>query len=451
MKSNFPLYFLIFGLIALIMGMVFGMTASFQYIMPEFIKEHFPFSKLRPFHVTSVIAWIILCATGCIYFFLSRIEKFKLFSPLLGKLHFFVFLLTGVAIYFSYAFNHTEGREYFAFPSILMVPILLGWILFGINYFKIIYQNVKGWPVYYWMWGTGIVFMTYHLMEAHFWLFDFFRKDFIKDFAVQWKSTGSFTGSWNMLVYGISIYLMSKIKKNTPVATNKVAFFFYFLGLTNLMFGWAHHTYLLPTQPWIRYVAYAISMTEWIVLASIIYNWKRSVLRVEKENHPMAYRFLLGTDLWIFINIIIALLFSIPAINYYTHGTHITVAHSMGTTIGINTSILFSALFFIVHSLHPYYETNKLWTKRAFVSFNIFLFLFCASLFAAGVKRSYWTYISQNIAFSDMQNSMAPYYIMFFVFGIGIFISLVIIAVPLFLMLVKGIKKKSVLNYSLKN
>ncbi len=259
MKSKVPIYFLLFAMVALFLGMFFGITASFQYVMPEFLKEQIPFSKLRPFHVTSVISWIVLSATGSIYFFLV----------------------------------------YFAFSPILIVPILLGWLLFGISYFKTLYKNVKGWPVYYWMWGTGIVFMCYHLMEAHFWLFDFFRLNFIKDFAVQWKSTGSFTGSWNMLVYGISIYLMSKIKRDSHVATNKVAFFFYFLGLANLMFGWAHHTYLLPTQPWIRYVAYGISMTEWIVLASIIYNWKRSVLKVEKENNPMAYRFLLATDFWI--------------------------------------------------------------------------------------------------------------------------------------------------------
>ena len=443
MKSKMPIYFLVFALVALFLGMSFGMTASFQYLMPDFIKEHFPFSKLRPFHVTSVIAWIILAATGSIYFFLTYVEKFELFSPFLVKLHFIIFLLTGIAIYLSYSFNYTEGREYFAFPSILMIPILAGWILFGINYFKTLYKNMRGWPVYYWMWGTGIVFMTYHLMEAHFWLFDYFRLSFIKDFSVQWKSTGSFTGSWNMLVYGISIYLMSRIKRSSDVATNKTAFFFYFLGLSNLMFGWAHHTYLLPTQPWIRYVAYGISMTEWIVLAYIIYTWKRSVLKVEKENHPMAYRFLLATDLWIFINIIIALLFSIPAINFYTHGTHITVAHSMGTTIGINTTILFSALFFIVHHLFPTYETVRKWTIRGFVAFNISLFFFCASLFAAGVKRSYWMYITKDGPFAEMQESMVPYYISFFIFGIAIFISLLIVAVPIFKLLLLKLKSEN--------
>ncbi len=440
MKSKAPIYFLVFAMVALFMGIFFGMTASFQYLMPEFLKDYVPFSKLRPFHVTSVISWIVLCATGSIYFFLTYVEKFKLFSPLLAKIHFIIFLLTGVAIYFSFAVDYTEGREYFAFAPILMIPILIGWMLFGINYFKTLYTNMKGWPVYFWMWGTGIAFMCYHLMEAHLWLFDFFRLNFIKDFSVQWKSTGSFTGSWNMLVYGISIYLMSKIKKDSDVATNKTAFFFYFLGLTNLMFGWAHHTYFLPTQPWIRYVAYAISMTEWIVLASIIYNWKRSVLKVEKENHPMAYRFLLSTDLWIFINIIIALLFSIPAINFFTHGTHITVAHSMGTTIGINTTILFSALFFIVHQLYPSFKTDGKWVKRGFVSFNISLFIFFVSLIIAGGKRSYWMYVSKSGSFSEMQDSLIPYFISFFIFGIAIFVSLSIVAFPLFKAFLQKIK-----------
>ena len=442
MKDKLPLYFLLLALIALFLGMLFGITASFQYLLPDFLKENLPFSKLRPFHVTSEISWIVLAATGSIYFFISHVEKFRFFSPLLEKVHFLLFLATGIAIYLSYAFNYTEGREYFAFPYILMIPILLGWILFGINYFKTLYRNIKGWPVYYWMWGTGIVFMCYHLMEAHFWLFDFFRLNFIKDFAVQWKSTGSFTGSWNMLVYGISIYLMSHIKKNSDLARTPVAFFFYYLGLANLMFGWAHHTYLLPTQPWIRYVAYAISMTEWIVLASIIYNWQRTIPKVDKENHPMAYRFLLATDFWIFVNILIALLFSIPAINYYTHGTHITVAHSMGTTIGINTTILFSALFYIARYIRPQNDTDTKITRRAFMAFNICLLLFFVSLIIAGFKRSYWMYVSQETLFSEMQDSLVPYYIGFFAFGIGIFVSLGIVAMSLFRILMGKISER---------
>ena len=99
------------------------------------------------------------------------------------------------------------------FHPYLILPILLGWVLFGINYFKTVYKTVTNWPVYLWMWGVGIIFMIYHLSEANFWVFDFFREDFVKDLTVQWKSYGSFVGSWNLLVYGTALYLMTKIKE----------------------------------------------------------------------------------------------------------------------------------------------------------------------------------------------------------------------------------------------
>jgi nitric oxide reductase subunit B len=430
MKNKLPLYFLVLALSALLLGITFGLCASVQYIFPEFLKEYIPFSKLRPFHVTSVISWIVLSATGSIYFFLTHVEKLQLYSTRLLKAHFWIFLVMGVAIYISYLAGYTKGREYFAFSPIIILPIVLGWVFFGINYFKTLRKSVSEWPVYYWMWGTGIVFMIYHLSEAHVWVFDYFRENFIKDMSVQWKSYGSFTGSWNMLVYGISIYIMSKIKRDPGMAKSKTVFFFYFLGLTNLMFGWAHHTYFLPTQPWIRYVAYGVSMTEWIVLASIIYNWKRSLPKLDTENHPMATRFMMSADVWILLNLILALLFSIPAINFFTHGTHVTVAHSMGTTIGINTTILFSALLFVVGKSNRTFNTNQFSIKRGLQLFNFSLFFFWCSLLAAGIKKSYWMYFSKEGLFSEMQDALSMVYISIFVFGTTLSVSIFMISLP---------------------
>ena len=98
-------------------------------------------------------------------------------------------------------------------------------------------SSFKNWPVYYWMWATGIVFMIYHFTEAHLWLLPYFRDHFIQNISLQWKSGGSYVGSWNMLVYGTSLFVMSKISNDDSYAKSKKAFFFYFLGLTNLMFG----------------------------------------------------------------------------------------------------------------------------------------------------------------------------------------------------------------------
>ncbi len=430
MKNKIPLFFIVLGLIALLLGLFFGLLSSLQYVFPYFLKNSIPFSKIRPFHTTSVLSWIILTATGSIYFFISKIEKIPFALPRLPKIHFIIFLFTGVAIYLSFLFGKMEGREYLSYPSILTIPILIGWFLFGVNYFKTIQKNVINWPVYYWMWGTGIVFMFYHLCEAHLWLLPSFRRYFIKDITVQWKSYGSFVGSWNMLVYGIAIYIMSKIKNDIQFAKGKTTFFFYFLGLINLMLGWAHHTYIIPTQVWIRYLAYGISMTEWIVLIHIIYTWKKSLSQKEKEKFSIAYRLILVADFWVFLNLILALLLSIPSINFFTHGTHITVAHSMGTTIGINTTILLSSVFFILSKLNKKKIVfSKL--KNSFYAYNIFLLLFFFTLLYAGVVRSNWMFFTKNILFSEMQNSLYYIYILFFIFGLGLVIALINLIIKL--------------------
>jgi nitric oxide reductase subunit B len=440
MKNKASILFLITAISALLMGVTFGLLAALQYLIPEFLKEVIPFHKMRPFHVTTTITWIVLCATGSIYFYMTQVEKLKLFSEKLMKTHLIVFLITGVGIYISYYFGKMEGREYLAFTPILTIPILFGWLLFGINYFKTMLKQVKNWPVYYWMWGTGIIFMMIHLTEAHLWLLPYFREHVIKDLTVQWKSYGSFVGSWNMLVYGISIYVMAKIKGNDDIGRGKLSFFFYFLGLTNLMFGWAHHTYILPTQPWIRYVAYGVSMTEWIILGYMIYDWKRSLTKTEKEAYPLAYRFLVTTDFWIFINLIIALLFSIPAINFFTHGTHITVAHSMGTTIGINTTILFASLLFIVSRISAFSKKQETLIKRGLWGFNITLFLFFSSLLVAGARRSHWMYAANDTSFSSMQDSLFWVYMAFFIFGIALTTSITTISLPILKKLIKSLR-----------
>ena len=440
MKNKTPIFFITLAIIALLLGIFFGLFASLQYLFPHFLKDLIPFTKMRPFHTTTLISWIVLAATGSIYFFITQVENISFTYPKLLKIHFIIFLLTGIAIYISFIFGKTEGREYLNYTPVLTIPILIGWGLFGLNYFATIRKKVSNWPVYYWMWGTGIVFMMYHLCEAHLWTIPSFRAYFIKDLTVQWKSYGSFVGSWNMLVYGIAIYLMSKIKNDVSVARGKTKFFFYFLGLTNLMLGWAHHTYIIPTQEWIRYLAYGVSMTEWIIFFHIIYSWKKSLTKQEKQTYCITYKLLLATDFWVFLNIILALLFSIPAINFFTHGTHITVAHSMGTTIGINTTILLASLFFVVGKVkqEPIVFSQL---KKTFYAYNGFLLLFLATLLYAGTVRSNWMYFTKDVPFSEMQSSLHKAYVGFFLFGVGLVVTLLIFAFKLL---------KPLLNY-LKN
>ena len=443
MRQNFSIIFVVLGLLALLFGALIGVLSSFIYIFPDFLKNIIPFNQLRPMHTTTVVSWIILTATGGLYFYIPKIENIKLYAPKLGLLHLIIFIVTGIGIYYSLISGKMGGREYLEYFPILTIPILLGGILFGINYFKTMIGQVKNWPVYYWMWGTGIVFMVYHLSEAHFWIFSEIRSDFIKDISIQWKSYGSFVGSWNLLIYGTAIYLMAKIKGDNQVGRGKISFFFYFLGLTNLMFGWAHHTYIIPSQPWIRYVAYAVSMTEWIIFIHIVYNWSKSLSKEKKKINLLAYRFLMAADIWVFLNLILALLMSIPTLNYYMHGTHITVAHSMGTTIGINTSILLASVSFMVSKL---IKTRKLEQNRVvtigFYTFNFSLLFFWIILIIGGVYKAVWMSNPTHTSFGDLQDASSSIFIVFIISGCILFTSLLMIVSPILAKLVPFISQK---------
>ncbi len=438
MDKKISILFIVLGLGALIVGALVGVLISIVYVDPEFFKNILPFNRLRPMHTTTVVSWVILTATGGLYFYISQLEKIKLFSISLLKYHFILFCLIGLGIYYSLLFGKMGGREYLEYFPLLTIPILLGWLFFGINYFKSLFRKVKNWPVYFWMWGVGIIFMTYHLSEAHFWIFSDIRNDYIKDLTIQWKSYGSFVGSWNMLVYGTAIYLMSKIKGDDSVGRGKTAFFFFFLGLTNLMFGWAHHTYIIPTQPWIRILAYAISMTEWIIFINIIFNWAKSLNQEKKKNHLLAYRFLMASELWVFLNIILALFLSIPTLNYYTHGTHVTVAHSMGTTIGINTTILLASVSFIASKL---IGSNRLPHQKLMIAgyyiFNVSLFIFWISLIVGGIYKAIRLSAEPDLVYSQFHDGAHSIFLVFILSGVSLFAGIVLMSCPLIKQLIK--------------
>ena len=195
-------------------------------------------------------------------------------------------------------------------------------------------------------------------------------------------------GSWNMLVYGTGIYLMEKTSGNTNPARSPVAYFFYFLGLTNLMFNWGHHTYIVPAAPWVKTVAYVISMTELLILAHLIIQWRKMMTDAKRNYHRLPYRLLSYADVWIILNLTLAIAISVPAWNYYTHGTHITVAHAMGATIGINTLLLFASVFYFIQQVRPIAaERRKKIAGIGILITNIALLVFWLSLLGSGFVK----------------------------------------------------------------
>jgi len=443
MKKEIGVVFIFLSIIALLGGLFFGSLSAFQFVFPDFFNT-LPFIKNRPLHVSLVVSWIFLSAIGGIYYYLPKYCNLPLFSRKMAVAHAWLFFITGLFIVTCFLFGKFGGREYWEFPAILAIPIFISWIIFAINYFKTVFKKIGQWPVYLWMWATGITFFLFTFAEAYLWVIPYFRDHLIRDLTVQWKAYGALTGSWNMLVYGTALFVMERIKGDESMARSKLAFWMYLLGLTNLMFGWAHHIYIVPTAPWIRYLSYAISMTELLILSKIIWNWKSSLEQAKKDYYFLPFRFLVASDIWIFLNIILAILISIPAINVYTHGTHITVAHAMGSAIGINTMILLSSVLFIINDVtkYEYSKTQKLIIRVGFWLTNCSLLLFLIFLTIAGTQKGIMV-VENKFAFQEIMQKISPYLISFAWAGLGILIGLLMTTIPPLIAIVSYFRKKN--------
>lgn len=434
-NRNTGIFFIQLGLSCLFLSLLFGLIGSLQYVFPNFLVKDLTFQKTRPLHVYLAINWIVCTAVGLVYYFMQEI-KGKLFSPQISFIHFalqsFIILVAVIGFFLGY-FN---GREYLEFPVWLNTFILTGWVLFGINFLKTITPNFKEAPIYIWQWATGILFFLITLSEAQLWLLPYFNNNIVRDVTVQWKALGSMVGAWNMLVYGTSMYLLVQTSGNTKIAYTKEAYFFYFLGMTNLMFNWGHHTYIVPASGVVKNISYIISMTELLILAHIICTWKK-----EKVNKAQQYYLTIKTiyiaDVWVLLNLILALAISVPAINYYTHGTHITVAHAMGATIGINTFFLFAAIFYLLEASKNLSQKISVLSKAISVS-HITLFIFWITLIAMGFTKMFSTI--NNDFFATTMNKLQVYFKIFSALGFVLFLSIGFIAFVLF----NGIKKPSV-------
>lgn len=426
MKLQAGNLFLVTALCMLILGLFFGVLAAFVYVSPDFLKDHLGFTSLRPIHVSSAVFWIILGASGCIY---SGLQQFthKSVSNTLSMIQWGLWIFAILGIMFSYFTKDFGGREYWEFNPIWALPIALAWILFLINFISGV-KKIIDWPVYVWMWLTGMIFFLFTFLENYLWVFPYFREHFVTDMTIQWKVNGSLVGAWNLILYGTAFFMMDRISNTQTAGRSKLAFTMFFLGLTNLMFNWGHHIYTLPTEKYIRYFGYVVSMTEWIFFIKIIFDWRKILTDIQKNYHYFPYRFIIAADIWVFLNLAQAILMSIPAINKFTHGTHVTVAHAMGTTIGINSMILFAACFIFFK-----YEIDSDSKKGRFLSivfwiFQVSLFVFWLSLNAAGIKKGIWQLSQQQSSYSKMMESLQPYFVTFIISGSIILVCLSILS-----------------------
>ena len=153
-----------------------------------------------------------------------------------------------------------------------------------------------------------------------------------------------------------------------------------------------------------------------------------------------------AADVWVFLTLALAVLMSVPAINLYTHGTHVTVAHTMGATIGINSMLLLAIVFDILTGPGYSTEANKTMVSRGYWIANISLLIFWLALIVAGILKAKWQMSPVRMPFGSMMEQLQPAFLVFLAAGLTLVTGLLMITIPLIKYQLTKIELKKITN-----
>ncbi|MDT8281810.1 MAG: cbb3-type cytochrome c oxidase subunit I, partial [Gammaproteobacteria bacterium] len=181
-QSVARLYFI--AAIGLFVGQIlFGVVLGLQYVMGDFLFPEIPFNVARMVHTNLLIVWLLFGFMGSAYFLVPEESERELYSPLLAKLMFWVFLVAGALTILGYllvpyatladiTMNDllpTMGREFLEQPTITKLGIVVVALAFIFNIGMTILTGRKT--------VITLVLLTGLVGLAVFFLFSFYNPD----------------------------------------------------------------------------------------------------------------------------------------------------------------------------------------------------------------------------------------------------------------------------------
>lgn len=342
--------FLLPAIVLLLASLCFGLLLALYYTPLAEPLNHsgLRLYLLRPLHTGAAMGWI--------YFAGMAMAQRWLFEHLADRLHGEralaiarrmawrarlqqgLWIGSALVAAYAYATGHTTGREYLEYPPWLAVPILAGWLLFAANFAAATRFALGTLPVYAWMWGTSVFLFVTSFLEANAWLLDVLRARPVRDMAIQWQAMGSLVGSFNLLVYGSVSWLATRMSADATYARSNTAWALFLVGILNSFTNYGHHTYHLPQGETMKWVSFVVSMSEIAIFAKVAWDCAGLARKwTGRGAWPAVSALLIATTAWTALQLLLALVISVPPLNVFVHGTLAIPAHSMGTLIGIDT------------------------------------------------------------------------------------------------------------------
>jgi len=327
--------------------LLFGMwlAASYFLTMPQGLVDLVPFSTVRAIHTNLLVLWLLLGFMGATFYLVPEETGCELAWPRLAIVQLVVLALTGVAAVVGFLFGWTQGRPLLEIPRPLDFLVVAGALMFLANVGVTILRGQRRTATMGTLLGGLACLAVLYLFGI-----PFYRNLAVDWYYWWWVIHLWVEGAWELITAAITAFMLMKL---TGVDRRVVERWLYVelgLFLFTGIAGTGHHYYWLGTPSYWLWVGGVFSALEPIPIALMVVDTFRHTRETRGPLQPrLTWVYLVGGVILHFVGAgLFGMAHTLPQINYYTHGSQVTVSHGhlafFGAYVLLNLTFFYFAM-----------------------------------------------------------------------------------------------------------
>ncbi len=427
-------YFIV-AMALFLVQVLMGVTIGYIYLNPNFLAEIFPFNALRMLHTNSLIVWLLVGFFGATYYIIPEEAEREIESPTIAYIQLAILVLGTAGVVVTYLFDlfhgnwllGKQGREFIEQPLWVQLGIVVAALMFLYNVTMTVLKGRKtaiANVLLLGLWGIAIFF-----------LFALYNPDNLAlDKMFWWWIVHLWVeGVWELVLAAILAFLMLKLTGVDREVVDKWIYGLAALSLFTGILGTGHHYYWIGTPAYWQWIGSIFSTLEVVpffamVLFAFTMVWKG------QRNHPnkAALLWALGCAVLAFFGAgIWGFLHTLAPVNYYTHGTQVTMSHGHLAFFGAYVCINLAFITYAMPKLlgrEPYNQVLNMvsfWVMSGAMAFITF-----ALTFAGAVQVHLQRVRGEN--FMDVQDELGLFYLLREGAGVVVLIAVILYLYTIF-------------------
>lgn len=394
LTRNFAIATIVWGVV----GLLAGLLIALQIFIPSmnFSLEFTTFGRTRPLHTNAVIfAFVGNAIFTAVYYSLQRLLKTRMYSDLLGKIHFWGWQVIIVSAAVTLLAGFTVGKEYAELEWPIDIAITVIWVIFGINMFGTILQRRTS-HIYVAIWfyiATWVTVAVLHIFNSLAVPVSFLKSYTlyagVQDALVQWWYGHNAVAFFLTTPFlGMMYYFVPKAS-GRPIYSYKLSIVHFWSLIFLYIWAGPHHLLYSSLPDWLQALGITFSVMliapSWGGMINGLLTMRGAWDKVRKD--PVLKMFVVGITAY-GMSTFEGPMLSFKTVNAISHFTDWTIGHVHIGALGWNGMLIFGMIYWLVPRL---YNTKLYSIKLANVHFwiaTLAIVFYAVPLYIGGITQA---------------------------------------------------------------